>query len=144
MDILEKNSLSGLARCLVHAQLISYEQANIAQRAAARDNVRFLRYLVINKLIQPNLLATCVAQAFDYPYIDLNSPVQEYLDPSWSWEHDLIPVYQRDGIWHVAIEDPTDQAALAAFQFHTGSPIQPLIAESNQLHAILRAIRARK
>jgi len=144
MDIQAEQALQGIARYLVHDQLLSYEQAILAQRNAAVDSVRFLRYLVINKIVTSKDLAKCVAKYFGCQFIDLNNHTYEYSDQSWRWEHAIIPAYQRNGMWYVAIEDPTDKTALDAFQFHTGCPVRPLIAESDKLHALLHLMRSQQ
>lgn len=144
MNIIETTNLHGIARCLVHDQLLTHNQAILAQRSALATSLRFIRYLLINKLVPAEALALSVAKAFGYPYIDLNLHDQAYIDSSWPWTHDVIPLYQQNGIWYVAIDDPTDQVALNAFQFHIGCPVRLIIADSDVLYDTLRKIRAQK
>ncbi len=134
--------LSGLARRLVQADLITAEAASRAQEDAVTNRQSLVLYLYEKKLIGNRELARMVAEEFGAPLIDLgvldlrNMPLRE-VDEKLLRRHQVLPVFLRRNCLFVAMSDPTNQQALDDISFATRKRVEALVTEHPQLVEML-------
>lgn len=130
--------LSGLARRLVSDGLLSEENAQAAQTAAKESKQAFVSYLVNNKILGSNDLASVASQEFGVPLFDIKTMNMELaatdlIQEKLIRQHNALPLYQRGKRLYVAVSDPTNLQALDEFQFNTGLNTYPLLVDELQL-----------
>jgi len=139
---LNPSRLSGLARRLVQASLITADAAGRAQEDAATNRQSLVLHLYEQKLIGNRELARMVAEEFGAPLIDLaaldlrNMPLRE-VDEKLLRKHQVLPVFLRGNRLFVAIGDPTNQQALDDIRFATRKQVEALVTEHPQLVEML-------
>ena len=109
--------LSGLPGRLVHASLITEEQAQEASREAVKMGTSLVRYVVDVFGVDSNAVAAMASQEFGVPLFDLTaidrSNLPEKLIPaSLMGKHHALPLYRRGNRLFVGVSDPTNLAAL--------------------------------
>ena len=135
---LHPSRLSGLARRLVQASLITADAAARAQEEAAANRQSLVLHLYEQKLIGNRELARMVAEEFGAPLIDLtaldlrNMPLRE-VDEKLLRKHQVLPVFLRGNRLFVAMGDPTNQQALDDIRFATRKQVEALVTEHPQL-----------
>ena len=65
--------LTGLAKQLVVAELLSEKAAQQAFQQARRDKISLISYLVQNKLVKSLTLAEMASEQFGVPFMDISS-----------------------------------------------------------------------
>ncbi len=139
---LNPSRLSGLARRLVQASLITADAAGRAQEDAATNRQSLVLHLYEQKLIGNRELARMVAEEFGAPLIDLtaldlrNMPLRE-VDEKLLRKHQVLPVFLRGNRLFVAMGDPTNQQALDDIRFATRKQVEALVTEHLQLVEML-------
>ncbi|MGA9470306.1 MAG: type IV-A pilus assembly ATPase PilB [Candidatus Macondimonas sp.] len=139
---LNPSRLSGLARRLVQASLITADAAGRAQEDAATNRQSLVLHLYEQKLIGNRELARMVAEEFGAPLIDLtaldlrNMPLRE-VDEKLLRKHQVLPVFLRGNRLFVAMGDPTNQQALDDIRFATRKQVEALVTEHPQLVEML-------
>ena len=139
---LHPSRLSGLARRLVQASLITADAAGRAQEDAATNRQSLVLHLYEQKLIGNRELARMVAEEFGAPLIDLaaldlrNMPLRE-VDEKLLRKHQVLPVFLRGNRLFVAMGDPTNQQALDDIRFATRKQVEALVTEHPQLVEML-------
>jgi type IV pilus assembly protein PilB len=139
---LHPSRLSGLARRLVQASLITADAASQAQEDAAANRQSLVLHLYEQKLIGNRELARMVAEEFGAPLIDLaaldlrNMPLRE-VDEKLLRKHQVLPVFLRGNRLFVAMGDPTNQQALDDIRFATRKQVEALVTEHPQLVEML-------
>ncbi|MES1992431.1 MAG: type IV-A pilus assembly ATPase PilB [Pseudomonadota bacterium] len=135
---LNPSRLSGLARRLVQASLITADVASRAQEESANNRQSLVVYLYEQKLVANRELARMVAEEFGAPLIDLaaldlrSMPLRE-VDEKLLRRHQVLPVFLRGNRLFVAVSDPTNQQALDDIRFATRKQVEALITEHPQL-----------
>lgn len=112
--------LSGLARRLVSDGLLSEENAQAAQTAAKESKQAFVSYLVNNKILGSNDLASVASQEFGVPLFDIKTMNMELaatdlIQEKLIRQHNALPLYQRGKRLYVAVSDPTNYKPLMNF-----------------------------
>lgn len=139
---LHSSRLSGLARRLVQASLITADAAGRAQEDATTNRQSLVLHLYEQKLIGNRELARMVAEEFGAPLIDLaaldlrNMPLRE-VDEKLLRKHQVLPVFLRGNRLFVAMGDPTNQQALDDIRFATRKRVEGLVTEHPQLVEML-------
>ena len=135
---LNPSRLSGLARRLVQASLISADAASRAQEESANNRQSLVLHLYEQKLVGNRELARMIAEEFGAPMIDLaafdvrNMPLRE-VDEKLLRRHQVLPVFLRGNRLFVAVSDPTNQQALDDIRFASRKQVEALVAEHPQL-----------
>jgi type IV pilus assembly protein PilB len=130
--------LSGLARRLVSDGLISEAQAEVSLRAAGRDKIPFVTYLVKNQVAQGRQIAMAASQEFGSPLLDLkafdlaNCP-RDLIDPKLLRKHRMLPLLRRANRLYLAASDPTNITAFDEIKFHTGLSTDVVLVDESQL-----------
>ena len=109
--------LSGLPGRLVHASLITEEQAHESSRKAVKMGKSLVRYVVDVLNVDSHAVAAMASQEFGVPLFDLTaidrSNLPDKLIPaSLMGKHHSLPLYRRGNRLFVGVSDPTNLAAL--------------------------------
>ena len=134
--------LSGLAQRLINDGLLSEQEAENAQLAAKEADLAFVSYLVENKIISSQHIATIASEEFGVPLFDIETmnielSATKLISEKLIRQHNALPLYQRGKRLYVAVSDPTNLQGLDEFQFNTGSNTYPVLVEEQQLAAAI-------
>jgi len=130
--------LSGLAKRLVNDGLLAEELANQAQEKALKAREPFVSYLVENKILTSDVIASSACQEFGIPLFDLaameldNSPIS-LVDEKLIRQHHALPLFKRGNRLFVAVSDPTNLQGLDEIKFHTGISTESILVEEDKL-----------
>ncbi len=130
--------LSGLSRRLVLDGLIDESAILEAQTAARKEKLNLSQYLVNQKLIEANKLATVASDEFGIPLFDLTSLDREAIPQGLVKEdlirkHQALPVYKRGNRLYVAVSEPTNLVGIDEIKFHTGINTEAVLVEADKL-----------
>ncbi|WP_122662864.1 type IV-A pilus assembly ATPase PilB [Pseudomonas viridiflava] len=130
--------LSGLAKQLVVAELLTEKAAQQAYQQARRDKVSLISYLVQNRLVKALVLAEMSSDHFGLPFLDLNSLNKEeqpkgLVSEKLIRQHHVLPLWKRANKLYVGISDPANQQAINDLQFSTGLAIEAILVEDDKL-----------
>jgi type IV pilus assembly protein PilB len=143
-----KINLSGLARRLVHDELLSEADAERALEGSRKQKIPFVTHLVENKLLAGKEIAWAAAQEFGVPTLDLAAMDLEMapvnlVDEKLVRQHHALPLFRRGNRLYVAVSDPTNLQALDELKFHTGISTEAILVEEEKLtKAIEKALEA--
>ncbi|WP_167142701.1 type IV-A pilus assembly ATPase PilB [Pseudomonas sp. OTU750018] len=134
----EAPNLTGLARQLVNAELLSESTASQAQAQALRNKIPLVSYLVQNKLTTSKAVAEVAAEQFGVPFCDLSaiekdSQPRDLISEKLVRQHRVIPLFRRGNKLFVGVSDPTNHQAVTDVQFSTGLTTEPLLVEDDKL-----------
>jgi len=134
--------LSSLAQRLISDGLLSEQEAENAQLAAKEADLAFVSYLVENKIISSQHIATIASEEFGVPLFDIETmnielSATKLISEKLIRQHNALPLYQRGTRLYVAVSDPTNLQGLDEFQFNTGSNTYPVLVEEQQLAAAI-------
>lgn len=130
--------LSGLARQLVHSQLLDEKSAQQAQLQAQRNKLSLVTYLVQNKLVKSRPLTELAAEQFGVAFCDLSSIDKESIPKDLVSEklvrqHRVLPLWRRGNKLFVGLSDPTNHQAITDVQFSTGLTTEAILVEDDKL-----------
>ncbi len=105
----------------------------------------FIRFLVEDKSINPEKIATTLSHSFGYPLIDLanfdTSLVPEGIrNEKLVRKHNALPLFLRGKVLFVAMSDPTNLDALEEIQFNTGFSTELVLANEKSLATCIEKI----
>ncbi|MCL6700131.1 type IV-A pilus assembly ATPase PilB [Pseudomonas sp. T1.Ur] len=131
-------ALSGLAKQLVLAELITEQSAQQAFQQAQRNRVPLVSYLVQNKLIQSRQVAEIASEHFGIALLDLNSLDKDnqpagLVSEKLVRQHHALPLWRRGNKLYVGISDPTNHQAINDIQFSTGLTTEAILVEDDKL-----------
>lgn len=133
-----KIHISGLARRLVQDDLLTEEVVEEAHTSAAKNKVPFVSYLVENKILSGDKIASAASHEFGVPLFDLSSmdlesaPVH-LVEEKLITQHHALPLFKRGNRLFVAVSDPTNLQALDEIKFHTGINTDAVLVEEDKL-----------
>ncbi|ABE50408.1 MULTISPECIES: type IV-A pilus assembly ATPase PilB [Methylobacillus] len=132
------NKLGGLARVLIHQNMLSEDEAVTIQAAASDKQISFISQLLQSRKFTALQIAQASSQAFGYPLLDLNTLNPEFLpskgiSPQLMQSYRVITLYNRGNNMFVALSDPTNLPMLDEIQFQTGKTLLPVIVEDDKL-----------
>lgn len=130
--------LTGLAKQLVVAELLTEKNAQTAYDQARRDKVSLVHHLVESKLLKSITLAEIASDQFGIPFLDLNTLDKESQPKSLVSEklvrqHCALPLWRRGNKLFVGISDPTNHQAITDIQFSTGLTTEAILVEDDKL-----------
>jgi type IV pilus assembly protein PilB len=133
-----KSQLTGIPQKLVTLGLLSETDAIKAIEQSRAEGISFVTYVVNHKLVNHSELAQALSEEFGFPLIDLerlepNPDIIKLVNEKLLEKHKAIPLFKREQRLFVAIFDPTNLDALDEIQFHTKTPVEPMIAEADKL-----------
>lgn len=130
--------LTGLAKQLVVAELLSEKNAQAAYEQARRDKVSLVHHLVEGKLLKSITLAEIASDQFGIPFLDLNTLEKEsqpkgLVSEKLVRQHCALPLWRRGNKLFVGISDPTNHQAITDIQFSTGLTTEAILVEDDKL-----------
>ncbi|BCX70547.1 type IV-A pilus assembly ATPase PilB [Pseudomonas izuensis] len=131
-------ALSGLAKQLVLAELLTDKSAQHASQQAQRNHVSLVSYLVQNKLVKSRQVAEIASEHFGMALMDLNSLDKEtqpkgLVSEKLVRQHHALPLWRRGNKLFVGISDPTSHQAINDIQFSTGLTTEAILVEDDKL-----------
>ncbi|MVW76738.1 type IV-A pilus assembly ATPase PilB [Pseudomonas xionganensis] len=131
-------NLTGLARQLVNAELLSESAATQAHAQAVRNKIPLVSYLVQNRLATSRAVAEVAAEQFGMAYLDLHaldkeSQPRDLVSEKLIRQHRVLPLFKRGNKLFVGVSDPTNHQAVTDVQFSTGMTTEPLLVEDDKL-----------
>ncbi|MEG5264708.1 type IV-A pilus assembly ATPase PilB [Pseudomonas sp. JDS28PS106] len=134
--------LTGLAKQLVLAELLTEKAAQQAVLDARRDKISLISHLVQHKLVKSLTLAEMASDQFGIPFLDLSSIDPEsqpkgLVSEKLARQHHALPLWRRGNKLFIAISDPTSHQALTDIQFSTGLTTEPILVEDDKLTAAI-------
>jgi type IV pilus assembly protein PilB len=141
-------NLTGLARRLVHDELLSEDQVRKFNEEAIRHRLPFVQYLVEQKLLDSRSIALAASLEFGVPLLDLSALDLSLLplslvDERLITKHRALPIYRRANRLFLAISDPTNDQALDEIRFNTGLATDAVLVEEDKLAAaIIKALES--
>ncbi|HHH46127.1 MAG TPA: type IV-A pilus assembly ATPase PilB [Thiotrichales bacterium] len=131
--------ITGLARCLVNAGLLSEEDALAAlEQSNSNKDSTLVGILIENKKVSALDVATTASQEFGIPLLDLaaielDANTVKLVDEKLVRKHHALPIFKRGNRLFVAVSDPTNLTALDEIKFHTGITTEPILVEEDKL-----------
>lgn len=131
-------SLSGLARQLVQAEVITDKAGQLAYQQAQRSKTPFVHYLVQNKLATSRAVAEVAADQFgvsllDFTAMDREMQPKNLVSEKLIRQHHALPLWRRGNKLFIAISDPTNHQAVTDIQFSTGLNTEAILVEDDKL-----------
>jgi type IV pilus assembly protein PilB len=135
---------SVLAALLKH-YLITQEMVDTINAQFEQQSKPFIRFLIEDKKLDPDLVAAILAKSFGYPLIDLHafdvSLIPEGIrNEKLIRQHDALPLFLRGKVLFVAMSDPTNLDALEEIQFNTGYTTELILANEKTLHECIERV----
>ncbi len=132
------NSLSGVARVLVHAGKLSTKAAEDLAKSAKDKRTSFVASVIAAGAVQPTELAHTLASALALPLLDLNAVdfqklPRNVLDGKIASQYQLIALGKRGNRLFIGAADPTDQEAAERIKFATQLTPEWVIVEYDKL-----------
>lgn len=132
------NKLGGLARVLIHQQLLDEDEAISIQTSANNKQISLISQLLQSRRFTALQIAQACSQAFGYPLFDLSTLNPEFIpskgiSPQLMQSYRAITLYHRGNNMFVALSDPTNLHMLDELQFQTGKTLMPIIVEDDKL-----------
>lgn len=137
-SIKPKFNLGGLARRLIHDQLLTEEEAAECYEKALKAKVTFVSYLVQNKILNASDIAASASHEFGVPLFDLDVIDPDAFQTGLVEEklirkHHAMPIYKRGNRVFLAVSDPTNHQGLDEIKFHTGLSTEAVLVEEDKL-----------
>jgi type IV pilus assembly protein PilB len=131
-------ALSGLAKQLVLAELITDQSAQQAYQQAQRNRISLVSYLVQNKLLKSWQVAEVASEHFGMALLDLNcldkdTQPRGLVSEKLIRQHHALPLWRRGNKLFVGISDPTNHQAINDIQFSTGLSTEAILVEDDKL-----------
>jgi type IV pilus assembly protein PilB len=131
-------ALSGLAKQLVLAELLTDKSAQQAYQQAQRSRISLVSYLVQNKLVKSRQVAEIASEHFGMALLDLNCLDKEtqpkgLVSEKLVRQHHALPLWRRGNKLFVGISDPTNHQAINDIQFSTGLSTEAILVEDDKL-----------
>lgn len=134
--------LSGLAKRLIKAGLLTEDNARDVQKKAHAAKQSFTHYVTKNKLVAENALAVACSEEFGSPMFDLTAFDKEVMPVDVISEkliekHGIIPLMKRGNKLFIATSDPTHLQAFDEIKFQTSHAVEPIIVEETKLAKLI-------
>ncbi|MHC8357441.1 type IV-A pilus assembly ATPase PilB [Pseudomonas sp. LB3P81] len=131
-------ALSGLAKQLVLAELLTDQSAQQAYQQAQRQKLTLVSYLVQNKLVNSRQVAEIASDHFGMALLDLHcldkeSQPKELVSEKLIRQHHALPLWRRGNKLFVGVSDPTNQQVTSDIQFSTGLNTEAILVEDDKL-----------
>ena len=136
---------SSLLSALSKHGLVSPEHVDNISEEFIQQKKPFVKFLVEDKHINANNIASIFSKNFGYPLIDLKqfdtTLVPEGIrNEKLIRKHNALPLYLRGKVLFVAMSDPTDMDALEDIQFNTGYTTELVLVNESTLHDAIESV----
>ncbi|WP_130911361.1 type IV-A pilus assembly ATPase PilB [Pseudomonas sp. Sample_9] len=131
-------TLSGLAKQLVQAELLTETSARQSWAQAQHNRVSLVNYLVHNKLVNSRQIAEIASEHFGMALLDLHCVDEEsqpkgLVSEKLVRQHCALPLWRRGNKLFVGLSDPSNQQAISDIQFSTGLSTEAILVEDDKL-----------
>ncbi|MBR7199458.1 type IV-A pilus assembly ATPase PilB [Pseudomonas sp. 14A] len=131
-------TLSGLAKQLVQAELLTETSARQSWAQAQHNRVSLVNYLVHNKLVNSRQIAEIASEHFGMALLDLHCVDKEsqpkgLVSEKLVRQHCALPLWRRGNKLFVGLSDPSNQQAISDIQFSTGLSTEAILVEDDKL-----------
>jgi type IV pilus assembly protein PilB len=131
-------ALSGLARQLVLAELLTDKSAQQAYQHAQRNRMSLVSYLVQHKLVKSRQVAEIASEHFGMALLDLHVLDKDIqpkglVSEKLVRQHHALPLWRRGNKLFVGVSDPTNHQAINDIQFSTGLTTEAILVEEDKL-----------
>jgi type IV pilus assembly protein PilB len=131
-------ALSGLAKQLVLAELLTEKSAQQAYQQAQRNRTSLVNHLVQNKLVKSRQVAEIASEHFGMALLDLNALDKEALPKGLVSEklvrqHQVLPLWRRGNKLFIGVSDPSNHQVINDIQFSTGLTTEAILVEDDKL-----------
>ncbi|MGY4490672.1 type IV-A pilus assembly ATPase PilB [Pseudomonas sp. TE3610] len=131
-------ALTGLAKHLVQAELLTDKSAQQAHQQAQRNRTPFVHFLVQNKLVKSREVAEIACEQFGVSFLDLSTLDREsqpkgLVSEKLVRQHHALPLWRRGNKLFVGVSDPTNHQAITDIQFSTGLTTEAILVEDDKL-----------
>ncbi|KJH76973.1 type IV-A pilus assembly ATPase PilB [Pseudomonas sp. ES3-33] len=131
-------ALSGLAKQLVLAELLTEKSAQQAYQQSQRNRTSLVNHLVQNKLVKSRLVAEIASEHFGMALFDLNALDKEVLPKGLVSEklvrqHHVLPLWRRGNKLFIGMSDPSNHQVINDIQFSTGLTTEAILVEDDKL-----------
>jgi type IV pilus assembly protein PilB len=131
-------ALSGLAKQLILAELLTDKSAHQAYQQAQRNRMSLVSYLVQNKLVKSRQVAEIASEHFGMALMDLHALDKDIqpkglVSEKLVRQHHALPLWRRGNKLFVGVSDPTNHQAINDIQFSTGLTTEAILVEDDKL-----------
>lgn len=131
-------ALSGLAKNLVQAELLTHKAAQDAALQAQRAKISLVHYLVQNQLVSASKVAEVASDQFGLSLLELStldkeSQPRNLVAEKLLRQHRALPLWRRGNKLFVGLSDPTNHQAITDIQFSTGLTTEAILVEDDKL-----------
>lgn len=131
------------------AHIISREQLEAVLALQREDGRRLGKLLVERGLVTETQLTQILSQQLSVPWvslyhIDFSRQLLDLVPEELAEQHCLIPIFVRrvrglGDTLYIAMDDPTNETAVAAIGDYAGLPVRAMIAPPSDIRAAIRA-----
>jgi len=134
--------LAGLSRRLVQDGIVDEETVLTAVKAARKQKIGLVPYLVAEANADPRNIAIAASHEFGVPLMDidvleLDIDAVKAVDQKLINKHQTLPLMLRGRRMFLGVSDPTNLAAIDEIKFQTGCRIDPVVVEQDKLQALV-------
>ena len=138
------SSLSGVARVLVHAGMLSSNAAEDLAKSARERRISFIGAVIASGAVSAFDLAHTLSTSLALPLVDLSAVDLERLpkglvDPKLAAQYQLVMLGRRGNRLFIGGADPTDQEAVERIKFATQLSPEWVVVEYDKLARRLEA-----
>ena len=131
-------ALSGLAKQLVLAELLTDKSAQQAYQQAQRNRISLVSHLVQTRLVKSRQVAEIASEHFGMALFDLNALDKEaqpkgLVSEKLVRQHQVLPLWRRGNKLFVGVSDPTNHQVINDIQFSTGLTTEAILVEDDKL-----------
>lgn len=131
-------ALSGLAKNLVQAELLTSKAAQDAAVQAQRAKISLVHYLVQNQIVTASKVAEVASDQFGLSLLELStldkeSQPRNLVAEKLLRQHRALPLWRRGNKLFVGLSDPTNHQAITDIQFSTGLTTEAILVEDDKL-----------
>jgi type IV pilus assembly protein PilB len=138
-NVTAKNfQISGLIKLLVDDGLLSESDAQKHIAAAKEAQQSLVHYLVSNKIVDAQMIASRASLEFGLPFLDLSAidwhslPISLISDKLIR-QHQVLPLFTRGKTLFIAMSDPTNFQAIEDLKFQSALRQDIILVEHNKL-----------
>ncbi len=138
-----------LGELLVEAQVITREQLDEVLAIQKKDGRRLGTLMVEAGLVTEVQLTQFLSQQLSIPwvslyYIDFSRQLLDLVPKEIAERYGLVPIFVRrvrglGNALYIAMDDPSDESAIAAVQNYSGLPVRCMIAPPSDIRGAIRA-----
>ncbi len=134
--------LAGLSRRLVQDGIVDEETVLTAVKAARKQKIGLVPYLVAEANADPRQIAIAASHEFGVPLMDidvleLDIDAVKAVNQKLINKHQTLPLMLRGRRMFLGVSDPTNLAAIDEIKFQTGCRIDPVVVEQDKLQALV-------